>query len=105
MDSDIEYFLHEKAILFHKLGISRTYLVYTSYKDKKELVGYFAIAPKVLRIKNNVSISLRKKLVGTKSNGINEIPVFLIGQLSKNYRDGLDKLISGDELLYLTMKK
>ena len=107
LDLDIEYFLKEKAILFEHLGISRTYLVYASYQGENVLVGYFAIANKTLTIRKGISKSLRKKLTGTKTSEIKTIPVYLIGQLSKNFKDGLDKLnlISGEELLRLAFKK
>lgn len=107
LDEDIEYFLKEKAILFQKMSVSRTYLVYTSYKDNPVLVGYFALAFKGLSVRRQVSGSLRRKITGNKSKEINEIPVFLIGQISKNYADNLDKLnlISGEDLLRLAFIK
>lgn len=105
LDPDIEYFIKEKAILFQKMEISRTYLVYTSYKGKQELVGYFALAFKGLSVRKNVSKSLRRKITGSKTREIMAIPVFLIGQLSKNYSQGLDKLITGAELLRLAFQK
>ena len=107
LDDDIEYFLREKAILFQKMGVSRTYLVYTSYKDNPVLVGYFALASKGLSVRRNVSGTLRKKITGSKSKEISEIAVFLIGQISKNYADDLDKLrlISGSDLLRLAFQK
>lgn len=107
LDADIEYFLKEKAILFEKLNISRTYLVYTPYRGKKILVGYFSIANKTLSVRKDISKRLRKKLIGTTRKKIETIPVYLIGQLSKNYFDCLEKLnlISGEELLRLAFKK
>ncbi|WP_312560815.1 hypothetical protein [Anaerospora sp.] len=107
LDSDIEYFLKEKAILFQKMAVSRTYLVYTSYKNENVLVGYFALSSKGLSVRRNVSATLRKKITGSKSREITAIPVFLIGQLSKNYADNLDKLslISGAELLRMAFRK
>ena len=107
LDYDIEYFLIEKAILFENLGISRTYLVYASYKNKKVLVGYFAIANKTLIIREDISKTMRKKLTGFKSKEVNTIPVYLIGQLAKNYNYDIKKLklISGQELLRLAFEK
>ncbi|MEW6065606.1 MAG: hypothetical protein AB1538_10635 [Bacillota bacterium] len=107
LDPDIEYFLKEKAILFENLDISRTYLVYASYQDENILVGYFAIASKTLTIRSDISKTLRKKLTGFKIKHIKTIPVYLIGQLAKNYASNLKKLnlISGEELLRLAFKK
>lgn len=104
-DEDIEYFLSKKAILFHKSGLARTYLVYTSYKKESVLVGYFALAPKTLTVAPDVSNTLRKRLTGSKTTEYNEIPVFLIGQLSKNYINDYNKLITGEQLLYLAFEQ
>lgn len=107
LDPDIEYFLKQKAILFENLDLSRTYLVYTSYQDKMVLAGYFAIANKTLTIRKDISKTLRKKLTGTKTRDITTIPVYLIGQLAKNFEGNLKRLnlISGEELLRLAFKK
>ncbi|EGO63481.1 hypothetical protein [Acetonema longum] len=107
LDGDIEFFLKEKAILFQVMGVSRTYLVYASYKDSPILVGYFSLASKGLSVRKNVSGSLRKKITGSKSKEISAIPVFLIGQISKNYANDMDKLqlISGSDLLRLALIK
>lgn len=107
LDPDIDLFLKEKAIIFENMDLSRTYLVYTSFQDEKVLVGYFAIANKVLKIRHDISKNLRKKLTGSKTKDIKEIPVYLIGQLAKNHFGNLKKLnlISGEELLRLAFKK
>ena len=105
LDDDVEFYLHEKAILFQKMGISRTYLVYAPYKKENVLVGYFAIALKTMTVLPNVSPTLRKRLTGFKSSEFSAIPVILLGQLAKNYESGYNSLISGEELLYLAFKK
>ena len=61
LDDDVEFFLKEKAIIFQRMNIARTYLVYATYKDKPVLVGYFAIALKPLQVRRNVSGTLKKK--------------------------------------------
>lgn len=43
---EVEKFLKEKAILLSKQGISKTYIVTTSVKEKDIIVGYFSIANK-----------------------------------------------------------
>lgn len=107
LDEDIEYFLKKKAIINQKMGLSRTYLVYTSYKQEKVLAGYFALANKSLVIRNQVSGSLRKRITGFKNKEIKDLPVFLIGQLSKNFSKDYDKipLITGQQLLQLAIQK
>lgn len=107
LDEDIEYFLKNKAIINQKMGLSRTYLVYTSYRKKKVLVGYFALTNKALMIRSKVSSTLRKRITGFKSKEIKDIPVFLIGQLAKNFFNNYDKLklITGHDLLHLAIDK
>lgn len=101
---DIESFLHDKAILFEKQGISATHLVYHSYKDSPVLVGYYALANKPVSIKgSSINSKWRKRLNRfahfdplTKQYNI-ALP--LIGQLGKNYANQYDQLITGDILL------
>lgn len=111
-NQDVTNFLHSKSIEFSKRGFAKTYLVFWTTFDRKEraLVGYYSIAPKTFTIsKDDVSNSqykhisqygefdsLRKKVI---------IPAILIGQLGKNFTDGNDTLISGDELLHLALEK
>ena len=40
-DLDIENFLKEKAILFEKLGKSRTYLIFDEEDDDFKILAYF----------------------------------------------------------------
>lgn len=110
---DVEFFLKKKAIEFSKMGLSRTHLVYASYKKEPVLVGYFAIA--------NKTILIPAKLVGSSSSTfrkrVNKFATFdsvlkaytmatpLIAQLGKNYLNHYDKLITGDELLHAACEK
>lgn len=110
LNADVEYFLKTKAIEFSKQGHSKTYLVFTSYKDKIELIGYFTLAPKHLKLSPKaLSKSLKKKIIkfATHDNDLKEyiLPAILIGQLGKNYNNGLNKQITGDELLALACEK
>jgi len=51
LNTDVEYFLKEKAIEFSKQDISRTFLVLSTYKNENVIVGYFAIANKATVVK------------------------------------------------------
>lgn len=104
-NGDVEDFLHNKAITFAEQGISSVWLVFASYQNKWRPVGYFALANKVLHISTSkLSRTLRKRLQKFATPEF-ELAMPLIGQLGKNYRDGYDKLISGDELLQLACDK
>lgn len=111
INKDVQKFLTGKsAIDFAKQGITQTFLVYTSYKGKNVLCGYFSLANKYIIVNRNaVSKTLAKRLkkftiqTEEKSNYIISMP--LIAQLGKNYTNGYNQLISGDELLKMALDK
>ena len=111
LNKDIEYFIHHKAIEFSKQGIASTHLVYVSYREKPVLVGYYALANKTVTIKSNSikSKSWRSRISKfavynpTLKSYIGAMP--LIGQLGKNYANGHNKLITGDQLLTIACEK
>jgi hypothetical protein len=101
--NDIEVFLQEKAIKFEKSSISSTYIVFSK---NNEILGYFTIANRSLVIpKENFEVlskTQQKKLGNSAAilrNGDLMTSSFLLGQLGKNYSDGVKNLISGRELL------
>lgn len=109
-NKDVEDFLHNKAISFSRMGRAKTHLIFWHEGKELELVGYFAIASKYFTVsKDAVSKSIMKKL---KQHGQWDeyqkrcvIPAPLIGQLGKNYVEGNECLISGDELLKMAVEK
>lgn len=106
INKDVEYFLRFKAIEFCKQNIAPTFLVYASYKDEWTLCGYFTIAVKMFTVTKRIVGSntfKRLKKFGTYNEDYKccDIPAPLIAQLGKNFTDGHNKLISGDELLKL----
>ena len=112
LNRDIENFLRYRAIEFSKRGFAKTHLVFWSTDDglSKELVGYYTITSKVIKIERScVSSREARKLRehGIFDNKTNEYIVSapLIGQLGKNYAEGNDTLISGSELLQLAIEK
>ncbi|MDO4307311.1 MAG: N-acetyltransferase [Eubacteriales bacterium] len=111
-NKDVETFLKTKAILFSQRELSKTTLVYWVSADEscKELVGYYTVAQKVIRIsRDSISSKERRKLYGHGEYNPDTreyiISAPLIGQLGKNFTNGNDSLISGDELLSLAMQK
>ena len=104
MNRDVELFLKQKAVTFDTQSISRTHLVFTSYKEQTVLAGYFTLAYKDFTIPaKNVGRSLRDRIKKFGSYDFEtkayKISAPLIAQLGKNFTDGYNKLISGDELL------
>ena len=110
-NADVERFLTKRsAIDFAKQGISQTFLVYASYKKKNVLCGYFTIANNYIVVsKNSVSSTtgrrLRKFSMPSAPNDNFVIMAPLIAQLGKNYDNGCEKLITGDELLKMALDK
>ena len=101
MDNDLETFLKEKAVLFEKLGKSRTFFVFSTENNKFDLLGYFTIALSILRIPEEFSKRKIKQLDGFSSKinnqKLKEIPGILIGQLGKN--TGSFMTVKGDDLI------
>lgn len=111
LNPDVEYFLRHTAIEFSKQSISSTYLIMASYKDKYVLCGYFSLANKVFCIEKdslpNKNWKRRMAKFGQFDKAVQRYTISapLIGQLGKNYANGYDKLITGDELLKLALDK
>lgn len=110
LNRDVEDFIKNKAIMFAKQSLAATHLIFASYKGKYELVGYFALTTKFLVVyKDGISNSLRKRISKfcQYDNDLKRYTLSapLIGQLGKNYTNGYDKLITGDELLKIACNK
>ena len=113
LNKDVEQFLQRKAIDFAKQGWAQTHLVMASYKGAPVLAGYFTLANKYISISSKMfqsrSSTLRRKL--TKFATFNAeaksyiLTAPLIAQLGKNYANGYNKLITGDELLEIACEK
>ena len=110
LNKDVEFFIKEKAIQFSKMGVSRTFLICSTYKEKNVIVGYFALANKITKVKkSSLSNSVRKRLNRFTEQNTKEkygtVSLPLIGQLGKNYKNNYNQLISGDDLLKLACDK
>lgn len=104
MNKDIEDFLRYKAIEFEKQQLSRTQVIFTSYQNKNVLIGYYTLSSKSFNItKAAISKSMRKKInkfaTFDTALKVHVLPAPLIAQLGKNFQNGYNTLISGDELL------
>lgn len=79
-------------------------------KGNPEIAGYFTLANKYITINSEkISNRLRRRInkFATFDRVIRSycLSTLLIAQLGKNYTDGLDKLITGDELLKIACDK
>ena len=109
LNQDVESFVQSRAIEFAKQGIAQTHLVYLTIDGQPYLVGFFALANKVLVVKESeVSRSVFKRvrrfgLYDACSRTVS-IAMPLIAQFGKNYTEGHDLLISGNDLLEVACK-
>lgn len=111
-NADVQDFIRNKAIEFSKQSLSKTTLIYWMSEDEKEkyLIGYYTLANKLLNVcQDSISKTMSKRLFrhGTydTSKRIHTIPAILIGQLSKNFADGNNLLISGSDILQMALNK
>lgn len=101
---DVEHFLKKSSIEFTKKNQSVTYLVFDV--RSMELVGYFTIALKPLTVRGEaVSNTVKKKLMRVseldEQSQTYTMSAYLIAQLGKNFKNGAEKKITGEELLEL----
>lgn len=110
LNPSIEHFLHGNAIEFAKRGISVTYLVTTIQDGRLKMLGFFTLANKIIEL-NRGQISRRTERMVQRFGELNtttntySISAPLIAQFGKNYADGLDTLISGNELMVIALRQ
>ena len=111
LNADVESFLHGPAIEFAKQRIAATHLVFASYQGSAVLIGYFTLANKFITISNRAKLSgnLQKRIkkfctYNTMMNRL-ELSAPLIAQLGKNFANGYNRLITGDELLDMACQR
>lgn len=103
-NSDVEDFLHAKAVTYEKTNRARTYLVMEGSSSLR-IHAYFTVALHEMEIGTNVSRTSCHKLMGlhyNKSENVNRTPCYLIGQIA---RDDLTERreLTGTELLGMAL--
>ena len=101
-NSDVERFLKEQSIEFTKKNQSVTYLVFTN--QDAELVGYFTITIKPISVNaDSFSNTMKRKIARVseldEENGTYTLSAYLIAQLGKNFTNGANASITGEQLL------
>ena len=99
---DVERFLKEQSIEFTKKNQSVTYLVFAN--EDAALVGYFTIAIKPISVNaDSFSNAMKRKIARVseldESNGTYTLSAYLIAQLGKNFTNGANERITGEQLL------
>ncbi len=105
---DVEKFVKEQSIEFAKKQQSVTYLVFST--EDAEFIGYFAITIKPITVNAEpFSNTAKKKLARVselnEQNHTYNLAAYLIAQLGKNYHNGVNERITGEELLGLAIKQ
>jgi len=109
-NKDVEYFLKNKAIEFSKQSLSRTHLVFSSYKQEPVLIGYFTLCYKTINLTRASLSKTYRKRISRFAHYNNELKAHilaapLIAQIGKNFNNGYNDLITGDELLKMACEK
>jgi hypothetical protein len=99
---DVERFLKEQSIEFTKENQTVTYLVFSN--DDASLVGYFILTIKPITVNaDNFSNTMKRKIArvseSDEENGTYTLSAYLIAQLGKNFKDGVNEKITGEQLL------
>lgn len=99
---DVENFLKRQSIDFTKKNQSVTYLVFSN--SDGSLVGYFTLAIKPISVNvEKFSNTIKRKIARVSDideiNGTYTLSAYLIAQLGKNYTDGANEVITGEQLL------
>ena len=100
-NSEVEKFLHDKALTSAKLSTSQTYLVVDEITN--QLLGYYTLVLKSFSVKGTQLSSNNRRLISRfaeeDSDGNFHAAVFLIAQIGKNFAIQESKRISGSELI------
>lgn len=105
LNDDVENFVRYKAVQFEKVDLARTYLVYVIDNEDFKLCGMYSLATGHLEIDSKLTRNQKKIFFGTTYSLGKTIYAHLIDQLSKNFANGNDKLISGDLLIELAFER
>lgn len=109
-NKDVEDFIKLKSIEFSKQGLAGIHLVFSIIDDNLSLLGYFDLSNKIISISSkSLSNTLKKRIskfaTYDKETNTYILSSILIGQLGKNYNNGLNEYIKGDELLKIACDK
>ena len=107
-NSDVERFLLEQSINFTKKNQSVTYVVLTP--EEGQIIGYFTITIKPITVNgDSFSNTIKKKIARVseqdEESGNYSLSAYLIAQLGKNFKNGANEKISGEQLLGLAIEK
>ena len=105
---DVEKFLLNQAVDFTKKNQSVTYIVLTAKSGL--MVGYFTITVKPISVNGaGFSNTVKRKIARVSEqdpvNGTYSLAAYLIAQLGINFSNGVNEMITGEQLLGLAIEK
>lgn len=110
LNSDVEDFIHNKAVEFARQRIAVTFLVFMETEHESALVGYYTLANKFVSIAGtSLSKTMQKKIAKfsqydkTLERFMVSMP--LIAQLGRNFNPNLPFGIAGSDLLTLALQR
>lgn len=106
LNQDVERFLKGQAIEFVKKNQSVTYLVFSN--TDATLVGYFTLTIKPITVDSQkFSKTVQRKLLRVSErnevDNLFHLSAYLIAQLGKNYTNGANKKITGEQLMEIAI--
>ena len=95
--------MKEQSIEFTKKNQSVTYLVFSN--EDASLVGYFTITIKPITVNaENFSNTMKRKIARVseldEENGTYTLSAYLLHNWGKNFKDGANEKITGEQLLH-----
>lgn len=108
LNVDVEQFLKNQAVEFTKKNQSVTYLVFSD--EDASLLGYFTLTVKSIIVdvgvfSNSVKRKISRVSEQTGEGNTYQLAAYLIAQIGKNYTNGLNRRISGEELMGLAINQ
>lgn len=106
---EVEQFLRQHAVQAMRLCTAATYLVVSGERNAFDILGYFAIATKILTLKKTALSKTEARILGRFSNldektDSYKLPAILIAQFSRNFHTQSSS-IPGAELMSIAQKK
>ena len=106
LNNDVEYFIHNKAYDFERVGLARTYLVFVQPNQScTYLVAVYSLGQSDVQLSDDIKPRHRRKMFGTTYPIGKNIKTLLIRQLAKNYTNGYNNYITGDILMGLVFSR
>lgn len=94
LNIEIEIFLREKALLYEKYNVSRTFLyIHREHEDTLEILGFFSLTIKEFLFPDEMPNAHKRRILKTGYQMHRQMASILIAQLGKNMNTNLTSMI------------